>query len=70
VKNHEGIERSHIHCVPISIQWKSAKHSLLDETESALGAWFMQVNASNDLADGSIIQEKVVHIAAPIGPEE
>jgi hypothetical protein len=43
VKNHEGIERSHIHCGPFSMPWKSAKHSLLDEIESALAAWFMQV---------------------------
>jgi hypothetical protein len=52
------------------MQWKSAKHSVLDETESALAAWFMQPHASSDLVDGSIIQERVVRVAAHMGAGE
>jgi hypothetical protein len=52
------------------MQWKAAKHSVLDETESAFAAWFMQPHASSDRVDGSIIQQRVVHIAAHIGAGE
>jgi FMN-dependent NADH-azoreductase len=70
VKNHEGIERSHIHCESFSTGWKSMKHSQTNETESALVSWFKQAHASSELIDGNINQEKVLHITAHLVVEE
>ena len=62
VKNHGGIERSHIHCGSFSTRWKSMKHSQMNEIESALVSWFKQAHSSSDLVDGNIIQDKVLRI--------
>jgi len=58
MKNHEGIERSHIHCGSFSTRWKSMKHSQTNEIESALVSWFKQAHASSDLVDGNNIRRR------------
>jgi hypothetical protein len=45
VKNYEDIERNYVQCGPVSKQWKSLKHALLEELESALAVWFKQTHA-------------------------
>jgi hypothetical protein len=67
VKNCEEIERSYVQCKTFSKQGKSLKHSLLEELEFALAAWFKQACAGNTSTDGTHLKEKAFHITAHLG---
>jgi hypothetical protein len=70
VKSRKDTKKCYAQCGRFSGQRKSLKQSPFEELEGLLATWFKQARGSNAVITGTLLREKVLHIATRLGIED